>query len=89
MSINEFEIEFDNTPNEFKIEFRNEEEIYPELEDLEVTPNELEQNLKSEKYYGYNNVKVKAIPEKYVIPKVEGNTLILSRGNIEGGVLTL
>ena len=33
-------------------------EIYPELEDLEVTPTTEEQIFKSEKY-GYNEVKVK------------------------------
>lgn len=32
--------------------------IYPDLEDLEITPSEVEQNFKS-KMYGYNNVKVK------------------------------
>lgn len=34
--------------------------IYPELEDLEVTPSKIEQNFKSKKY-GYGNVKVKAV----------------------------
>lgn len=90
--------------------------VYPELEDLEITPSGVEQNFKSEKY-GYNNVKVNAvisdtlnvipieenqqivglfgivnvekIPEKYVIPEVKENILMLSKGNIEGGVLTI
>lgn len=36
------------------------EKIYPELENIEITPSETEQNFKSSKY-GYGNVKVKAI----------------------------
>ena len=36
------------------------QKVYPELEDLEITPSEIEQNFKSSKY-GYDNVKVKAI----------------------------
>lgn len=36
------------------------QKVYPELEDLEITPSETEQNFKSSKY-GYDNVKVKAI----------------------------
>lgn len=91
--------------------------VYPELEDLEITPSGIEQNFKSEEYYGYNNIKVKAvasdtldvvpteenqqitglfgivnvnkIPEKYVVPEVIGNTLMLSRGEVAGGVLSL
>lgn len=93
------------------------QKVYPELENLEITPSGIEQNFKSEKYYGYNNVKVKEvesdtldvipteenqqitglfgivnvnkIPEKYVVPKVIENTLILSRGEVEGGVISL
>ena len=34
--------------------------VYPDLEDLEVTPTSVEQNFKSSKY-GYDNVKVKAV----------------------------
>ena len=60
----------------------------PILEDLEVTPTEEEQNFKSNKN-GYNNVKVKAIPEEYVVPKVIDKTLILSRVNINEGRLVL
>ena len=46
--------------------------IYPELEDLEITPSSVEQNFKSEKY-GYDNVKVKAIEteEITITPKAE------------------
>ena len=60
----------------------------PILEDLEVTPSEQEQNFKSTKD-GYDNVKVKAIPEEYVVPKVIDKTLILSRVNINEGRLIL
>lgn len=96
--------------------------VYPELEDLEVTPTTEEQIFKSEKY-GYNEVKVKgadlredlsnelteqdtllteqettiediilALENKSAggtIPKVEGNILILSSGNVKGGVLSI
>ena len=46
--------------------------IYPELEDLEITPSTTEQNFKSGKY-GYDNVKVKAIEteEITIIPTTE------------------
>ena len=46
--------------------------VYPELEDLEVTPSATEQNFKSEKY-GYDNVKVKAVEteEITITPKSE------------------
>ena len=46
--------------------------IYPELEDLEITPSAIEQNFKSEKY-GYDNVKVKAVEseELNIIPSTE------------------
>lgn len=41
------------------------ERVYPELEDLEVTPTNKEQNFKSSKY-GFNNVKVNAIDTKAI-----------------------
>lgn len=51
--------------------------IYPELEDLEITPSGVEQNFKSEKY-GYDNVKVKAVESDTleVIPKTEEQQII-------------
>ena len=92
-------------------------EITQSLENLEITPSGVEQYFKSENYYGYDEVKVKAvasytlnavpteknqtitglygivniekIPEEYVVPKVENEILILSRGKVEGGVLSL
>lgn len=91
--------------------------VKPPLENIEITPSGVEQNFKSEKYYGYDEIKVKAvasdtlnvtpmeeeqqitglygivnvdkIPNEYVVPKVEDNTLILSRVNVEGGVLSI
>lgn len=42
------------------------EKVYPELEDLEVTPSSIEQNFNHPNSYGYDKVKVKA---------VEGDTL--------------
>ena len=36
-------------------------EITPDLENLEITPSDVEQVFKSENYYGYDEVKVKAI----------------------------
>lgn len=46
--------------------------VFPELEDLEITPSGEEQNFKSSKY-GYNNVKVKAVEgeELNIIPSME------------------
>lgn len=91
--------------------------VNPPLENLEITPSGVEQNFKSEEYYGYDEIKVKAvasgilqvtpleeeqqitglfgivkvdkIPNEYVVPKVENNLLILSRAEIEGGVLSI
>lgn len=37
------------------------EKVYPELEDLEVTPSSIEQNFNHPNSYGYDNVKVKAV----------------------------
>ena len=46
--------------------------VFPELEDLEVTPSAAEQKFKSEKY-GYDNVTVKAVEtdELHIIPSIE------------------
>jgi surface protein len=46
--------------------------VYPELEDLEITPSGVEQKFKSKKY-GYDNVTVKAIEteEINIIPSIE------------------
>lgn len=63
-------------------------EVYPELENLEVSPSIEEQNFKAE-LYGYDNVKVKAIPEDYMKASVVEKTLVLSRGGVEEGVVIL
>lgn len=70
--MNEFKGYFNNTSS-FKGKLDTAViEIKPELEDIEITPKNEEQNFKSEKY-GYNNVKVKAVEgEKLnVIPSDE------------------
>ena len=57
----EFEIEFDFKPIEFEIEMEQAiQEIYPELENLEVTPTNEEQKFRSEKY-GYKEITVKKV----------------------------
>lgn len=63
--------------------------VYPELEDLEITPTIEEQNYKSEKY-GYNNVTVKAvdntIDENIVAENIkEGITILGVEGEFSGG----
>lgn len=96
---------------------QNAKKIYPSLENLNIKPSGVEQNFKSEKYYGYDEVTVEAvesdtlnvipteeeqqitglfgivnvepIPEEYVVPEVEENTLVLSRVDVEGGALIL
>lgn len=70
--MNEFKGYFNNTSSfEGKLDTAV-IEIKPELEDIEITPKNEEQNFKSEKY-GYNNVKVKAVEgeELNVIPSTE------------------
>ena len=62
--------------------------IYPELEDIEIIPDIEEQSFKSTKY-GYNEIKIKPIPDEYVIPKVIEKTLVLSRVNVQEGGLIL
>lgn len=99
--------------------------VYPELEDIEITPTNSDQKFKSENYYGYNEVIVKGVEgakedldevlneqnnliteqevtiediieaidkkmmDEEVIFKVENQTLILSKGVVEGGALSL
>lgn len=58
------------------------ERVYPELEDLEVTPTNEEQNFKSSKY-GFNNVKVNAIDTKAI-----GFPLELDLKNV-GGIVEM
>ena len=77
-----------NTKCDFNFKISNIIKIKPELENLEVTPTTEEQSFKSEKY-GFENVKVKAIPEEYIVPKVIEKTLVLSRVNVDEGRLIL
>lgn len=58
-------------PNKIELKFHA-TKVYPELEDLEITPSSSEQNFKSSKY-GYDNVKVKAIEttELNIMPSTE------------------
>lgn len=56
-------------------------EIYPELEDLRVAPTKETQVFQHLDSYGYDNVKVMAIPEEYVIPK--GNLDITANGEYD------
>ena len=59
--------------------------IYPESETLEVIPSDEKQIFNGL----YKDVVIKPIPEEYVIPEVIGETLVLSRGNVEGEVLNV
>ena len=52
--------------------------IYPPLEDLVITPSDIEQNFKSKKY-GYNNVKVKAVEVGYML-EVKETTINFTKG---------
>jgi hypothetical protein len=60
------------TPKQKVVGKINSSMIYPDLEDLEVTPSGQEQNFKSSKY-GYDNVKVKAVEseELTITPNTE------------------
>jgi hypothetical protein len=82
MAINEFEIEFDIKSNEFEIEMENVvKEIYPELEDLEVTPSAEEQNFTG----AYRNVKVNRIEteELNIVPSKENQGFKGLFGNVK------
>lgn len=73
--MNRYVIKKDADPK-FNIEMRQYAkitEVYPELEDLRVTPTKETQVFQHLDSYGYDNVKVTAIPEEYVIPEGELN----------------
>ena len=53
--------------------------IYPELENLTVTPSEEQQKFIHEDRYGYDKVVVNPIPDKYIIPS--GSLDITENGN--------
>lgn len=44
-------------------------EVFPPLENLEVTPTKEEQTFNHERSYGYDEVVVKPIPDEYIIPE--------------------
>ena len=44
-------------------------EIYPPIENLEVTPTKEQQVFTHENSYGYDNVTVQPIPDEYIIPE--------------------
>lgn len=60
------------------------EKIYPELEDLEVTPSGIEQEFKSKNYYGYNEIKVKKVEseELNITPNEESQQFIGLYGTV-------
>jgi len=62
-------MEINIKPAKVNIDF-SVQKVFPELEDIEITPKGVEQNFKSNKY-GYNNIKVKKVelqPNKVVAP---------------------
>lgn len=56
-------------------------EIYPPIENLEVTPTKEQQVFAHENSYGYDNVTVEPIPEEYIIP--DGTLEITDNGVID------
>lgn len=89
--MNEFEIEFDIKPNEFEIELENViKEVYPSLENLEVTPSVNEQVFNHENSYGYDEVKVKAIQDDNLISEnIKNDVEILGvKGTFVGSIYT-
>ena len=78
----EFEIEFDITPNEFEIDISDKvKEIFPPLENLEVTPTKEQQVFNHENSYGYDNVTVEPIPDEYIIP--DGTLDVNANGDVD------
>ena len=58
-------------------------DIQPELQDIEVIPSEEVQTiLPEENLDGFSQVVVQPIPDTYVVPTIENETLILSRGEV-------
>ena len=56
------------------------EKVYPELEDITITPSNKEQHFKSDKY-GYGNITVESVSEEYIIPT--GDLEINSNGTYD------
>lgn len=62
--------------------------VYPELENIEITPSKEEQTFKSENYYGYDEVKVNGVTneiDKNIVPEniKEGVEILGVSGNVE------
>lgn len=84
----EFEIEFDITPNQHEIDISDKVvELKPNLENLEVTPSSEEQIFKHEDSYGYDEVKVNAIHDDNLIADniKKGVNILGVEGNLVGG----
>lgn len=69
------------------------EKVYPELEDIEITPTTEEQKIKSENYYGYNEVTVKPVTadiDSNIIPEniKKGTSILGVEGECKGEVET-
>lgn len=62
-------------------------EIYPPIENLEITPTKEQQVFNHENSYGYDIVTVN--PMKSLSIEVQDNTLIFSEGSVEEGELIL
>lgn len=89
MSTNEFEIEFDIKPNEFEIEFNN---AICYVEDLTAELTEQDQLITTQEVTIEDIITAlegKSASGGGITSTVEGNTLILSHANIEGGVLSI
>ena len=56
------------------------EKVYPELEDITITPSNKEQHFKSNKY-GYGSITVESVSEEYIIPT--GDLEINSNGTYD------
>lgn len=56
-------------------------EIYPPIENLEVTPTKEQQVFNHENSYGYDNVTVNPIPEEYIIP--DGTLEVAENGDVD------
>lgn len=56
-------------------------EIYPPIENLEVTPNKEQQVFNHENSYGYDEVIVNSIPEEYIIP--DGTLDVNANGDVD------
>ena len=66
------------------------EEVYPELEDLEVTPTSIEQNFNHPNSYGYDNVKVKAVSTDSleITPSTESQQYVGLYGQVDVNPVT-